>query len=106
MDTYAKHGLVFVIKRPDKDQPGGSGGRGSGPGFCMDSGGCLVGVRWGCGQVSGRFLIESVPKQKLPKTKETPSPKLGAPHLVLYVIDRVGYLRVGLLKACPRPAQG
>ena len=25
---------------------------------------------------------------------------------LLYVIERVGYLRVGLLKACPRPAQG
>ena len=37
---------------------GGSGGRGSSPGFCMDPGGCLVGVRWDCGGVSGRFLIE------------------------------------------------
>ena len=46
------------------------------PGFCLAPVGCLVGVQWDCGLDPGRFLIENGPKQTLPKTKETQSPKL------------------------------
>ena len=46
---------------------GGSGGRGSGPGFCMDPGGCLVGVRWDCGDFLCLFWANSNHANPRPK---------------------------------------
>ena len=55
---------------------GGSGGRSSSPGVCMNPVGCLAGMRWDCGRDSAQCFIENIPKQRLPKTKENQSPTL------------------------------